>query len=107
MPTARWSRSRPADSGSPTGPETRRGFFPRAASALYVADPGNYRIRRVVPGNDAASTRVFTVAGTGLPGTADGRGDVASFGVPLGMFRTADGTLLVADGLGAIRALKP
>ena len=76
-------------------------------SALYVADPGNYRIRRVVPGNDAASTRVFTVAGTGLPGTADGRGDVASFGVPLGMFRTADGTLLVADGLGAIRALKP
>jgi hypothetical protein len=74
---------------------------------LYVADPGNYRIRRVVPGNDAATTQVFTVAGTGLPGTADGPGDVASFGIPLGLFRGPDATLLVADGIGSVRAIKP
>jgi DNA-binding beta-propeller fold protein YncE len=75
--------------------------------ALYVSDPGNYRIRRIVPGSDAASTRVFTLAGTGQPGSSDGRGDLASFGMPLGMQLQADGTLLVADGTGAVRAITP
>jgi NHL repeat len=74
---------------------------------LYVSDPGNYRIRRLVPGTDDDDTRVVTVAGTGRPGTADGSGDVASFTLPLGMQLQSDGTLLVADGTGSVRSITP
>jgi DNA-binding beta-propeller fold protein YncE len=75
--------------------------------ALYVSDPGNFRIRRVLPGTNADSTQVFTFAGTGRPGSADGPGQSASFGLPLGMQLQADGTLLVADGTGSVRVITP
>jgi hypothetical protein len=75
--------------------------------ALYVSDPGNYRIRRIVPGTDASSTRVLTVAGIGRPGSDDGTGDSASFVLPLGLQLQSDGTLLVVDGGGSLRSIVP
>jgi hypothetical protein len=76
--------------------------------ALLVADVGNQRIRRVVPGDDAASTRVQTWAGNGRVGAADGPARDASFGLPLGLCRARDGTVFVADGgAGSLRAIRP
>ena len=68
-------------------------------------DVGSHRVRRLIPGANAASSLVQTVAGSGSPTIADGSGDSAGFGVPLGLFRAADKTIYVADGAGAIRAL--
>ena len=77
-------------------------------AALLVADSGNQRIRRVVPGADAASTRVQTWAGNGRVGAVDGPAGNASFGLPLGLYRAVDGTILVADGgSGSLRAIRP
>ena len=73
--------------------------------ALLFSDPGSHRIRRLLPGADAASSMVQTVAGNGGTAIGDGPGSSASFGVPLGLFRGPDGTIYVADGAGAIRAL--
>jgi sugar lactone lactonase YvrE len=76
-------------------------------SALLVADAGNQRIRRVLPGADAASTRVQTWAGSGQVASADGSASAASFGLPLGMHRAADGTVYVIDAAaGALRAVR-
>ena len=75
--------------------------------ALYVSEPATLRIRRIVPGADAASTRVETLAGGGF-GSKDGRGDEARFGLPVGLFAATDGTLYVADAAnGAIRRIRP
>jgi len=43
---------------------------------LYVADRGNYRIRKITP-----SGQVSTIAGIGRPGRADGKSDQAEFTV--------------------------
>jgi hypothetical protein len=74
-------------------------------SGLLFSDPGSRRIRRLIPGADAATSVVETVAGSGSTNIADGTGATASFTVPLGMWRGSDGTIYVADGGGAIRAL--
>ena len=77
-----------------------------AGDRLLVADPANFRVRAVVPGASAAQTAVSTLAGTGRPGGADGSGDVASFGLPVGLAVAPDGRVLVADAAnGAIRAI--
>ncbi|MFL5308865.1 MAG: hypothetical protein ACJ79H_00285, partial [Myxococcales bacterium] len=76
-------------------------------TGLLFSDPGSHRIRRLVPGIDAASSIVQTVAGSGSPAIADGSGGSAGFSIPLGLYRAADQTIYVADGGGAIRALRP
>ena len=77
-------------------------------SGLIIADPGNQRLRRLVPGTDAASTAVTTWAGNGQARVADGSGATASFALPLGLSRhRADGTVYVADGTGSVRAVHP
>jgi hypothetical protein len=48
--------------------------------AVYVADTGNHRIRRV-----AADGRVTTVAGSGVPGLRDGDSRDAQFNGPIGI----------------------
>ncbi|MFA6015709.1 MAG: hypothetical protein WC742_11645 [Gallionellaceae bacterium] len=59
---------------------------------LYVADTGNYRIRKIV----IATGEVTTLAGRGTAGFANGTGTAAAFNSPLGI--TTDGTnLYVAD----------
>ena len=87
------------------GPGTSAKLMPQAGlvwglGALYVSDPGNSRIRQVVPGSDAASTAVSTFAGTGR---ADG--SPAALGLPLGL-AVIPGALLVVDASSAtVRAI--
>ncbi len=63
--------------------------------ALYVADPGDHRIRKIDltrPTHD-----VSTFAGDGTGGFQEGAALLARFKRPIGLARTADGTLFVAD----------
>jgi len=76
-------------------------------TGLLFSDPGSHRVRRLIPGTDAASSLVQTVAGSGNSEMRDGSGGSASFAVPLGLFRAADKTIYVADGGGAIRVIRP
>jgi sugar lactone lactonase YvrE len=70
---------------------------------LYVSDLLNHAIRTV----DAAG-RVRTLAGTGVPGFADGPGDQALFQFPAGLVVSADGHVFVADwGNHCIRRIDP
>jgi DNA-binding beta-propeller fold protein YncE len=97
--------------GFADGPGTTARMLPQAGlawdgEALLVADSGNQRIRRVLPGTSAATTRVQTWAGSGRVSGADGSGSAASFVLPLGMARGADGTVYVIDGGGSLRAVR-
>lgn len=93
--------------GMVDGPAAKaRFYYPQDVSvdgsgAVFVADRGNARIRRINP-----SGEVETVAGNGLPGYADGNGaDSQFFGIE-GLAVTSDGkTLYVADGTGGERQL--
>ena len=63
-------------------------------SALFVADAGNHKIRRVEVGTGA----VTTVAGSGTADSADGVGDAAQFNNPYGIAISPDGgALFVTD----------
>ncbi|MDY7229861.1 N,N-dimethylformamidase beta subunit family domain-containing protein [Hyalangium rubrum] len=76
--------------------------------SLAVADPGNYRIRRVTFDSAGRARQVSTLAGTGRYGAADGRGEDADFVLPTGLAVGPDGTLYVADaGNALLRAVTP
>jgi sugar lactone lactonase YvrE len=65
-----------------------------AAGNVYVADNGNFLIRRIDPQGN-----VQTLAGEGTPGFADGAGTAAQFYGEEGIAVSPDGkTLYVADG---------
>lgn len=59
--------------------------------AIYVADNGNRRIRRVSPTGE-----VVTIAGSGESGVVDGSGDVARFSSPYGIV-WVNGALIVSE----------
>lgn len=59
--------------------------------AIYVADNGNRRIRRVSPTGE-----VVTIAGDGTSGVVDGSGDVARFSSPYGIV-WVNGALIVSE----------
>ncbi len=63
-----------------------------SAGNLIVADTSNHAIRRVTPAGS-----VTTVAGSGEPGHADGRGRDARFNGPIGVAVARDGRIVVAD----------
>lgn len=70
---------------------------------LYVADSRNNKIRKI-----SADGVVTTVAGNGLSGSADGKGDAASFFYPEGVAVDRNGFLYVADTHnGLIRKISP
>ena len=70
---------------------------------LYVADSRNNMIRKI-----NADGVVTTVAGNGLTGSADGKGDEASFFYPEGLAVDKKGTLYVADTHNSlIRRISP
>lgn len=75
-----------------------------AAGNLYVADSGNYTIRKVTPGGV-----VTTFAGVGRsPGSTDGTGAAARFREPTGIVADRNGNLFVTDtGNHTIRRITP
>ncbi|HEX9171807.1 MAG TPA: NHL repeat-containing protein [Telluria sp.] len=71
------------------------------AGIVWVADTYNDRIRRIGPDGS-----VSTVAGTGIPGMADGPAVAAVFDTPSALVVGRDGALYVADtGNDAIRKI--
>ena len=66
---------------------------------LLVADSGNHAIRAIANG------RVFTFAGTGIPGYLDGRLDAALFHSPGGVHVFGDLLLIADTGNNKIRAI--
>jgi len=68
-----------------------RGLAISPDGTIYVADSGNYRIRRVSPTGE-----VVTIAGTGVSGVVDGSGEVARFSSPYGIV-WVKGALIVSE----------
>jgi sugar lactone lactonase YvrE len=74
------------------------------AGNVYVADEGNYTIRKIT-----ADGAVTTMAGSaGVKGSADGAGSVARFFAPRGMAADSAGNVYVADsGNYFVRKITP
>jgi hypothetical protein len=101
-----------SESGFVDGPATAARFFDPQSLALspdgitiYVADAGNHRIRAI----HVSDGSVRTLAGSGLPGSADGIGTSSSFHNPRCVTVSVDGTrLLISDTTNnRIRSLDP
>jgi len=81
---------------------TPRGIVIDANGNLYVADQGNFAIRKVAPDGT-----VSTFAGRlGASGTANGKGNNARFSQPTALAIDGGGNLFVTDNL-AIRKITP
>jgi hypothetical protein len=73
------------------------GMVVTSAGEILLADTGNYRIRKIVPGASADSTSVSTIAGSGRAGTRLGSGDVSDIVAPAGLAIPPDQRLIVSD----------
>lgn len=93
------------DGGPATSAELNAPFGVAVDTAgnLYIADTGNYRIRKVTP----AGT-ISTIAGTGVPGFSGdgGRALSAKLYLVFGLAVDAAGNVLIADN-GRIRKVTP
>ncbi|PTL77678.1 N,N-dimethylformamidase beta subunit family domain-containing protein [Vitiosangium sp. GDMCC 1.1324] len=75
---------------------------------VWLADTANFRIRKIIPGANAAATQVYTFAGSGKLGTRLGAGDVADIVAPSGLASDAQGRLYVSDSFNqVIRLITP
>ena len=73
------------------------GIVVASTGEILVADTANFRIRKIVPGSSASSTRVYTIAGTGRRMTGLGAGDVAGLVAPSGLTIAPNGRLFVSN----------
>ena len=74
-----------------------------ASGTLFVADEFNQAIRKITPDG-----KVTTIAGTGVSGSADGKGDVASFFNPGSVAVDNTGNLYIGDyGNNIVRKIDP
>jgi NHL repeat len=71
-----------------------------SAGNVYVADPGNKRVRKITPAGV-----VTTLAGSGQAGSIDGPGATATFNAPYAVAVDAAGTVYVADYQNKIRKI--
>ena len=79
-----------------------------ASGNVYVADGGNYKIRKIT-----SAGLVTTLAGTGTQGSTDGTGAAASFNYPTGVAVDISGNVYVEDSIiriiipvGVVKTLK-
>jgi gliding motility-associated-like protein len=79
-----------------------QGIAVDATGNLYVADGGNYLVRKITPNGF-----VSTLAGSGMPGSYDGTGTGASFNFFTGITVDGVGNVYVADGGNNIRKITP
>ena len=96
--------------GSTDGTNTSALFYrPRGVAAdtngnLYVADSGNYTIRKITP--SGSNWVVTTIAGqAGSPGYADGTNSDARFYQPYGIAVDSSGSIFVTDRSPSGRSL--
>ena len=80
------------------------GLWLDPSDSLYIADTGNNRIRKLLPGGE-----VLTVAGSGVAGNLDGQGTNAQFNMPVGICKDAMGNLYITDrgNYDSIRKITP
>ncbi len=79
--------------GTRAGIGTPTGVAPDSLGNVYVADPGNFLIKKIAPG-----AVVTTFAGTiGVQGSQDGQGTSAGFKNPYGVCTDTMGNIYVAD----------
>ncbi|MBC7388717.1 MAG: SMP-30/gluconolactonase/LRE family protein [Opitutaceae bacterium] len=95
--------------GSTDGQGTAASFYYPCGVAVdangnvYVADAGNHKIRTISPNG-----LVSTLAGSGLAGRIDEKGNAASFNSPFGVTVDANRNVYVADYLNnTIRKISP
>ncbi|HYC60416.1 MAG TPA: SMP-30/gluconolactonase/LRE family protein, partial [Thermoanaerobaculia bacterium] len=75
-----------------------------ANTTLYVADTGNFLVRKI----NLSTGAVSTLAGSGTFGTTDANGTAASFGVMTGISVDASENVYVAESVsGTIRRIEP
>jgi kumamolisin len=100
----------PGKSGTTDGPAATAlfsavgGVAPDSVGNIYVADSGNFTIRKISP-----SGVVSTFAGVaGMRGEQDGTGSAALLYDPQNLAVDGDGNIYVADGMGdAVRMITP
>jgi IPT/TIG domain/NHL repeat len=93
----------PADEPSFSGPS---GVAVDSLGNIFVADPGNNKIRKI----DISNGAVSTFAGSGNQAEKDGTGSAASFFIPLFITIDGSGNLYVGDynnGGEALRMITP
>ncbi|MRI86856.1 hypothetical protein FGE12_01595 [Aggregicoccus sp. 17bor-14] len=70
---------------------------------IYIADTANFRLRKVITGADAASSRVYTIAGSGKLGLTLGSGSQADLSIPAGLAVVpSDESILVTDAFNNV-----
>jgi hypothetical protein len=95
-------------SGSEARFRAQSGMAVGQGGEIYLADSGNFRIRKIIPGSSSDTTRVTTIAGTGRVGTNLGSGDTTDIVLPTGVAVLANGRIAISDAYNhVIRLITP